>query len=124
MKKGCRNWGFDVGVLLLLMATPLLRADSSWAAEETLQGSMVCNGACISDPKDEDHVMVIFAIDGTREVREEVDRIVKDFYPDDGLDADAAQKLMDQFSARLKYYISPDSPALQDPKYTKNRGKN
>ena len=31
---------------------------------------------------------------------------------------------MDQFSARLKFYISPDSPALQDAKYTKNRGAN
>src|SRR6476660_10400892 len=106
MKMRCRNSGFVVGFPLLLIATVLLRAEYSLAAEVTLKGSMVCNGACISDPKDEDHVMVLFAIDGTREVREEVDRIVKDFYPEDGLDAEAAQKLMDQFSARLKYYIS------------------
>jgi formylglycine-generating enzyme required for sulfatase activity len=121
------NSGFIVGLLLLLIATTHLRTGYALpvqAAEVTLQGSMVCNGACISDPKDEDHVMVIFAIDGTHEVREEVDKIVKDFCPEDGLDADAAQKLMDQFSARLKYQISPDSPALQDLKYTKNRGKN
>src|SRR4029078_407087 len=105
-----RNSGFVVGFLLLLIAPALLRAKYSWAAEVTLKGSLVCNGACISDPKDEDHVMVIFAIDGTHEIREEVDRIVKDFYPEGGLDAEAAQKLMDQFSTRLKYYISPDSP--------------
>jgi hypothetical protein len=85
---------------------------------------MVCNWACISDPRDEDHGMVIFAIDGTPEVRAEVDKIVKDFYPNEGLDEGAAQKLMDQFTARVKVYISPESPALQDPKYTKNRGKN
>ena len=127
METRCRNSGFVVGFLLLLVTTTHLRADDTkqvQTAEVTLKGSMVCNGACISDPTDEDHAMVIFAIDGTREAREEVDRIVKDFYPDDRLDAEAAQKLMDQFSVRLKYYISPDSPALQDPKYTKNRGKN
>ena len=65
--------------------------------------------------------MVVFAIDGTREIRAEVDKIVKEFYPDKGLDGDAAQKLMDQFSARLKFYIAPDSPPLKD---AKNTGKN
>jgi formylglycine-generating enzyme required for sulfatase activity len=57
--------------------------------------------------------MVLFAIDGTPEVRAEVDRIMREFYPDRGLDAEAAQKLMDQFSARLKYHVAPDSPALK-----------
>jgi formylglycine-generating enzyme required for sulfatase activity len=90
-------------------------------AEVTLKGSMVCNGACIPDPKAKDHVMVLFAIDGTPQIRAELDRIMKKFYPDKGLDADAAQKLMDRFSARLKFYISPDSPAL---KGNKNTGKN
>src|SRR5205807_590311 len=46
---------------------------------------------------------------------------LKEFYPEKGLDAEAAQKLMDQFSARLKYYIAPESPALKD---SKNTGKN
>jgi formylglycine-generating enzyme required for sulfatase activity len=82
---------------------------------------MVCNGACIPDPKAEDHGMVVFAIDGTPEIRAEVERIVKEFCPDKGLDGDAAQKLMDQFSTRLKFYIAPDSPALKDQK---NTGKN
>jgi formylglycine-generating enzyme required for sulfatase activity len=90
-------------------------------AEVTLKGSMVCNGACIPDPKAKDHVMVLFAIDGTPQIRAELDRIMKKFYPDKGLDADAAQKLMDKFSARLKFYIAPDSPAL---KSAKNTGKN
>jgi formylglycine-generating enzyme required for sulfatase activity len=81
-------------------------------AEVTLQGSMVCNGACVADPKPADHVLVLFAIDGTADVRAEVDRIMKD-YPERGLDAEAAQKVMDQFAARLKYHIAPDSPALK-----------
>jgi formylglycine-generating enzyme required for sulfatase activity len=93
----------------------------AWGAEVTLQGSMVCNGACIPDPKTADHVMVLFAIDGTREIRDEVNKIMDEFYPEKGLDAEAAQKLMDQFSARLKFYIAPDSSALKD---AKNTGKN
>jgi formylglycine-generating enzyme required for sulfatase activity len=83
---------------------------------------MVCNGACIPDPKDEDHVLVLFAVDGTPEIRAEVDKIVKEFYPETGLDGAAAQKVMDQFSARLKFYLDPDSSALKDAK--KNTGIN
>jgi len=65
--------------------------------------------------------MALFAIEGTPAIRAEVDRILKEEYPKAGLNAEAAQKVMDRFSARLKYYIAPDSPALKD---TKNRGKN
>jgi len=84
--------------------------------EVTLKGSLVCNGACIADPKPDDHLLVLYAIDGTPEVRAEVEKIMAKFYPDKGLDADAAQELMDQFTARLKYYIPRDSPALKDDK--------
>ena len=65
--------------------------------------------------------MVLFAIDGTPEIRAEVDSLMRDFYPDKGLDGSAAQKLMDEFSARLKFHLAPDSPAL---KANKNLGKN
>ena len=81
-------------------------------AEITLIGSMVCNGACIPDPKPADHVMVLYAIDGTPQVRAAVAEIVRKHYPERGLDADAAQNLMDQFTAQLKFYIAPASPAL------------
>jgi formylglycine-generating enzyme required for sulfatase activity len=87
-------------------------------AEVTLQGSLVCNGACIPDPKGTDHVLVLFAINGTAEVRAQVDQIMKDYYPVQGLDAEAAQKVMDQFAARVKYFIAPASPALKDGKNT------
>ena len=89
--------------------------------EVTLKGSMVCNGACVPDPKEADHVLVLFAIDSTAAIRAEVDKVVKEFYPEKGLDGEAAQKLIDQFAARLKFYIAPDSPALKDDK---NKGKN
>jgi formylglycine-generating enzyme required for sulfatase activity len=60
--------------------------------------------------------MVLFAIDGTAEVRAEAARIAKDFYPAGGLDAGAAEKLLAQFDARLKYFVAPDSPVLQGGK--------
>jgi formylglycine-generating enzyme required for sulfatase activity len=115
-----------LAISFLILAAPAGFAsgkDKSQARKDevTLKGSMVCNGACIPDPKARDHGMVIFAIDGTREIRAEVDSIMKKFYPDKGLDGEAAQKLMDQFSARLKFYLDPDSPAL---KGAKNTGKN
>jgi formylglycine-generating enzyme required for sulfatase activity len=110
-----------LGLVALAGSTPAQGQSQSQGAAVTLKGSMVCNGACIPDPKGADHVMVLFAIDGTREIRAEVNQIMKKFYPDKGLDGEAAQKLMDQFSARLKFYIAPDSPALRD---SKNTGKN
>jgi formylglycine-generating enzyme required for sulfatase activity len=91
------------------------------ADEVTLQGSVVCNGACVPDPKKEDHGLVLFAIGGTDNVRAEVARIMQEFYPEKGLDAEAAAKLMDRFGARLKYHIAPDSPALKDMKNTGDR---
>src|SRR5262245_34391984 len=89
------------------------------AAEVTVKGSLICNGACVPEPKEGEHGLVIFAIDGTPEIRAELDRIMKEFYPDKGLDADAAQKLMDQFTMRLKYHVDPASPALKDRKQGK-----
>jgi formylglycine-generating enzyme required for sulfatase activity len=116
--------GLAAGFLLMAAVAGYARAGDQppdKSAPVTLKGSMVCNGACVADPKEEDHVMVLFALDGTADIRSEVDKIMKEFYPVKGLDGDAAQKLMDQFSARLKYYIAPDSPALKDDK---NKGKN
>ena len=116
--------GHWIGVWILIALTAcahLPGGSSAQGTEVTLKGSFVCNGACIPDPKGEDHVMVLFAIDGTPEIRAELDKIMKEFYPDKGLDGDAAQKLMDQFSSRLKFYITPDSPALKE---VKNTGKN
>jgi hypothetical protein len=90
-------------------------------AEVTLEGSLVCNGACVTNPKAEDHVMVLFAIDGAAEVRAAVDGIVNDLFPAKGLDAEAAVEFLERFDARLKYYLAPNSPALKDDK---NRGGN
>jgi formylglycine-generating enzyme required for sulfatase activity len=95
-------------------------APATAGTEVTIKGSMVCNGACIPDPIADDHVMVVYAIDGTADIRVAVENIMAEFYPDKGLNGDAAGKLLNQFTARLKYYVSPDSPALQDAKTKKN----
>ena len=101
--------------LCILMSVPAEAAPPATApATVTLLGNMFCNGACIADPKPEDHVMALYAIEGTPDVRAEVDKLMADFYPEIGLDADGAQKLMEQFDAKLKYYVAPDSPALKD----------
>src|SRR5262245_54163604 len=102
--------------LFLLAALALDPSPSPAApAEVTLEGSLICNGACVPAPGKDDHGLVMFAIDGTPEVRAEVEKLLKD-YPGKGLDADSAQKLIDQFSARLKFHIDPASPALKEMK--------
>ena len=103
------------GIAILIGSAGFVRADVA------LKGSLVCNGACATNPKTEDHVMALFAIDGTAEIRAAVDRIVNDFFSEKGLDAETAVKLLEQFDTRLKYYIAPNSPAL---KHDKNRGNN
>jgi hypothetical protein len=115
-----QRWFAVKSWLPIALAALVLFSSGSQArgAEVTLQGSVVCNGACIPDPKKEDHGLVVFAIDGTPEVRATVERIMKDYYPDKGLDAEAAQKLMDQLCTHLKYHIAPDSPALKDDRNT------
>jgi hypothetical protein len=105
----------STSVVVLIVAAGFIRA------RVTLKGSLVCNGACVPDPKPEDHFLVLFAIDGTAEIRSDVDRIASDCFPEKGLDAEAAQKLLDQFDTRLKYYIAPDSQAL---KHEKSQGRN
>ena len=81
--------------------------------EVTLKGSLLCNGATLTNPKAEDHTPVLFAIEGTPEVQAEVDRIMAD-WPDKGLDAASSAAVLERFSARLKFFIDPDSPALKD----------
>jgi formylglycine-generating enzyme required for sulfatase activity len=110
--------GLALGALLAVLAPLAENTDGEGQSrtqgmEVTLRGSLVCNGACIPDPKEGDHGLVLFALEGTPEIHAEVDRIMKDYYPARGLDAEAAQKLMDRLGARLKFYLAPDSPALK-----------
>jgi hypothetical protein len=53
----------------------------------------------------------IYALDGTPAIKAEIEKIMAD-YPEKGLDADAARKLQDRFTARLKYLI--DGPKADE----------
>lgn len=121
MRRHRLEWGLVFKVTLMFAlagVAPTVSESSALAAEVTLQGSLVCNGACVPEAKMADHGMVLFAIEGTAEVHADMEKIMKEFYPDKGLDAEAALKLMDQFSGRLKFHIAPHSPALKDAKNT------
>ena len=90
-------------------------------AEVTLQGGLQCNGMCVPDPKREDHLPVVFVVDGSPEIAARVKALLDEHFPERGLDADAAVRLQDAWIARLRIFLSPDSPAeVPDP----NKGKN
>jgi hypothetical protein len=54
----------------------------------------------------------IYVLDGPPEIKAEFDRIMTEFYPEKGLDADAARALQGAFTARLMYYI--DGPLADE----------
>jgi formylglycine-generating enzyme required for sulfatase activity len=72
------------------------------AGNEVVLKGMVLNNV---HTREKDKSVFIYALDGPPEVKVEVDRIMAE-YPDKGLDGDAARKVQDQFTERLKYYIA------------------
>ena len=79
--------------------------------EVTIKGNVLCNRATDTKPwnwdlKDGDHTPVIYALEGSAAIDEEVRKILE-IYPDDGLDADRALHIQDRFTKRLKYFIEP-----------------
>ena len=55
---------------------------------------------------EKDKYYVMLAFDGTPEIKAEFDKIMADYYPDKGLDGDAARKFQDQIMTRLKYFVA------------------
>jgi hypothetical protein len=47
----------------------------------------------------------VYALDGPPQIKSEFEKIMAEYYPDRGLDGDAARTLLDQFTARLKYFV-------------------
>jgi Sulfatase-modifying factor enzyme 1 len=92
------------------------------AEQVTIEGCLLCDWVTLPHPKtsygplplDPEHAFAIYAFAGTPEIRASVERIVAECYPEKGLDSDAAKFLQDQFTRRLKYFVSPDSPAVND----------
>jgi hypothetical protein len=77
----------------------------------TITGSVLCQRACVPPTWDctptGDHTLVLFALDGTPEIKAELDRIMKECWPGHALDCDQAQKTLDEFNRQLKYYLAP-----------------
>jgi formylglycine-generating enzyme required for sulfatase activity len=80
-------------------------------AEVTIKGNVLCNRATDAkpwywDPKDGDHTPIIYAVDGTPAIAEQVQEIMES-YPERGLDVNDAIRIQAQFDKRLKYFILP-----------------
>ncbi|MCY3022726.1 MAG: SUMF1/EgtB/PvdO family nonheme iron enzyme [Planctomycetota bacterium] len=78
-------------------------AGQAAAADEVTLKGMVLNQVHTGE---KENSVFVYALDGPPEIKAEFDRIMTEYYPEKGLDADAARKLQDQFTARLKYYIA------------------
>ena len=104
---------FCVAVVLGLFCVPLnghAAGDKQPAAgtEVTLVGAALNNTHLYEKEK-----YVFFqAFAGTPEIKAEFDKIMAEYYPEKGLDADAARKLQEQIMTRLKYYV--DGPLLDE----------
>jgi hypothetical protein len=86
-------------------------------AEVTLKGNVLCNRATdmqpwFGDPKDGDHTPVIYAVEGTPTIAEQVRKMIET-YPDRGLNVEEALAVQEQFSKHLKYFLSRGSIAEQ-----------
>lgn len=70
--------------------------------EITLKGMVLNNAHTGQDQKG----VFVDVLDGPPEIRAQVEKIMAECYPENGLDADAAMKLHDAWSQRLKYFIA------------------
>jgi hypothetical protein len=100
-----------VGVVLVVLSRGALAGAAEHAAagkEVTLIGLALNNYHLYEKRK-----YVFFqAYDGTPEIKAEFEKILAEYFPDKGLDADAARKLQDQFMTRLRYEV--DGPLLEE----------
>ena len=82
-------------------------ADKPAGGEVTLIANVLSN----VHTGEKEKAVFLLAYDGTPEVKAEFAKILADFYPEKGLDADAAVKLQDQFMTRLRYNV--DGPLVE-----------
>ncbi|HLK55990.1 MAG TPA: hypothetical protein VKU00_05485, partial [Chthonomonadaceae bacterium] len=105
---------YDAGTSLppTLRAGQPVTAQEKPAAEVTLKGNVLCLRAMIpvswnGSQNPDEHIPVLYAFEGTPEITAQVKEILNKGYPAKGLDVEAAQKLLDAFTARLAYYVAP-----------------
>lgn len=70
--------------------------------EITLKG-MVLNNLHTGE---EQKSVFVYVLDGPPEIRAQVEKIMAGYYPENGLDADAARKVQDLWTQQLKYFIA------------------
>lgn len=85
----------------------------------TLKGVLTWEATCIPKPTRQHYngkQLVFFAVEGSPEVKAEVDSIMKKYYTGDSLDCDQARKVNKQWIKRLKYYITPGEVSTKNEK--------
>jgi formylglycine-generating enzyme required for sulfatase activity len=106
-----------IRIVMILALSPVVAGTSAQdergapRVEATIKGNVLCNRATDTkpwfwDPKDGDHTPVVYALEGTPAIAEQVRKIMES-YPDRGLDVEDAQRIQDQFTEHLKYFIAP-----------------
>jgi len=118
--------GVALVVFALAVTVPAEEAKPAPATEEkpaavgpevTLKGVMMWEISCIPKPKKEDDKMlVLFAVEGSPEVAAALDAVMKENWPGDSMDGDQARNLNDVFGKRLKYYITPGELSTKNEK--------
>ena len=77
------------------------------AAPVTIKGVMICSRQTDPRPDLSDHTLVLYAYDGTPEIRKDLQDILDKSYPDDGLDVARANRFQAELDKRLKYFLVP-----------------
>ena len=81
---------------------------SAEPAEQVTIKGMVLNHVHTGE---KDRGVFLYALDGPPQIKSQFEKIMAEYYPDRGLDSDAARTLLDQFTDRLKYYV--DGPIAE-----------
>ena len=92
-----------LGMISAVALAPGATGRSARAAEPVTVIGMVLNHVHTGEKAP---CVFVYAVDGPPEVQSEFKRILDEYYPEQGLDAEAARKLLDQFTARLKYFVN------------------
>ncbi len=109
-------WAVSIAVAALLSMTAGGLATETGPApqgpEVTIKGNVVCHRATMVSPwdgtsQDRDHFPVMYAVEGTPEIAATVADLMTKDWPPQGLDVDAAQKLLDDWGRRLAYSVAP-----------------
>lgn len=73
----------------------------------TLAGVLICSRVAAAREDEGPHTPLLYAYDGTPQVRAELDRIVNTYFLDDrGLDVDRARKVQAEFDKNLRYSLA------------------